>query len=142
MFKAMYPLTGRTTHQGFSNTKAKVRAHSNRKYGKSKALCQGLCTETEAENGCWKDMARASAVYAYVVLPYPNPKVAFKICHGGPSQLQICDNCRVGNDWIAANVSPCTKAFGRNDAATLGHALLWACFDSEARKSVDICLQE
>jgi hypothetical protein len=35
-FKAIYLLTGRVTHQDDTNTKAKVGAHSNRKYGKTK----------------------------------------------------------------------------------------------------------
>jgi hypothetical protein len=78
-----------------------------------------------------------------VVRPYPDAKVAFELCHGGPISYKCRDGCGEGDDWIAANVSPhITEAFGRNVAGTLGCALLWACFDPEARESVDIRLRE
>ena len=88
-------------------------------------------------------MARASAVYADVVFPYPDAKVAFEICHRGPISYKLHGGCGVGNYWISANVTPhIAEAFGRNVAGTLGRALLWACFDPEARESVDIRLRE
>ena len=78
-----------------------------------------------------------------MVRPYPDAKVAFELCHGGPISYKHRDGCGVVDDWIAANVSPhIAKAFGRNVAGILGRGLLWACFDTEARESVDIRLRE
>jgi hypothetical protein len=79
-------------------------------------------------------MAHVSAVYGDVVLPYPDAKVAFELCHGGPMMYKLQDGCGVGDWWIVENGTPhIAKSFGTNMAATFGKALLWACFDDEAR---------
>jgi hypothetical protein len=53
------------------------------------------------------------------------------------------EDCGVGDHWIANNVTPHIKrAFSCNLAVVLGKALLWACFDPEARESVDCRLRE
>jgi hypothetical protein len=83
-------------------------------------------------------MAHASSVYADTVLPFPDAKVAFELCHGGPVKYKLRDESAVGNEWIVNNVSPhMSSVFGRKMAATLGEALLWACLDHEANVSVD-----
>jgi hypothetical protein len=62
--KAIYPLTGRFLHQDDDNYQAKMGAHSNHKYGKTRALKRWNCAEKEADwHGRWKDVAHASSVY-------------------------------------------------------------------------------
>ena len=51
-------------------------------------------------------MAHVSAVYGDVVLPYPDAKVAFELCHGGPVMYKLQDSCGVGDQWIDENVTP------------------------------------
>jgi hypothetical protein len=88
-------------------------------------------------------MAHASAVYGDVVLPYPDAKVDFELCHGGPVMYKLQDGCGVGDQWIVENVTPhIAESFGTNMAATLGKALMWACFDDKAKISVDVCLRQ
>ena len=138
-FKAIYEQTGRALHKDDDNANAKLGAHSNRKYAKTRPLRRGNCNEKEVDwRGRWKDMAHASSVYADTVLPFPDAKVAFELCHGGPVKYKLRDESGVGNEWIINNVSPhMSSVFGRKMAATLGKALLWACLDHEANVSVD-----
>ena len=71
-FKAIYEQTGRALHKDDDNANAKLGAHSNRKYAKTRPLCRGNCNEKEVDwCGRWKDMAHASSVYADTVLSFP-----------------------------------------------------------------------
>ena len=138
-FKAIYARTGRAMHHDDDAANAKVVAHSGRKYGKNKALKGGRCIEQEADwRGRWKDMSHASSVYDDVVLPFPDAKVAFALCHGGPIKYKLIDECGVSDLWVAENVMPNTTAvFGSKMGSILGKALLWACFDDKAKQSID-----
>lgn len=138
-FKAIYARSGRAMHQDDDAAHAKVAAHSGRKYGKNRALKGGNCIEQETDwRGRWKDMAHASSVYGDTALPYPDAKVAFALCHGGPIKYKLADECGVSDLWIAENVMPNTTAvFGSKMGSILGKALLWTCFDDEAKQSID-----
>jgi hypothetical protein len=141
-FKAIYARSGQAMHQDDETAYAKVAAHSGRQYGKPKAIKCGNCIEQEIDwRGRWKDMAHASSVYADTALPYPDTKVVFELCHGGPIKCKLADGCRVSDGWIANNVMPNTsEVFGSKMGSILDRALLWACYNNEAKESVDVRL--
>jgi hypothetical protein len=83
-------------------------------------------------------MSHASSLYADTALPYPDAKVAFELCHGGPIKYKLADGCGVSDEWVANSVMPNTSAvFSSKLGSNLGRALLWACYDDKAKESID-----
>ena len=80
---------GRSADAGGDDNEARQAAgflgsHPIRKYAATHA-CHCGCTKHEKDiRGRWKSRARTSDVYDNVELPYPDAKVANKLCIGGP----------------------------------------------------------
>jgi hypothetical protein len=70
-----------------------------------------------------------------MVLPYPDAKVALKLCIGGPCMYVLKTDCGVSDDWLAEFVVPnICRRFPCEVGMVLGRALLWTCFDAEVKK--------
>ena len=76
---------------------------------------------------------RTSDRYEDVELPYPDAKVAGKLCVGGPARYMIKEGSGVTLAFILLHVTPEIKnRLGDDIALTLGHCLLWAVCSSKA----------
>ncbi len=62
-------------------------SHSIRKYAATFAQRCGVTKDEKDIRGRWKGAGRVSNVYDDVELPYLDPKVAEKLCGGGPCFL-------------------------------------------------------
>lgn len=115
-------------------------AHSTRKYAKTRSRRKGKCSKDDSNyRGRWKgDAAKASSRYEDTYLPYPDAKVCAELCHDGPIAYLITGSAWVTDNWIVQHVSPnITAVHGTLLGALLGRAILWACFDPDARVIVD-----
>ena len=67
-------------------------------------------------------------------LPYPDAKVAGKLCLGGPIKYVLrLTNSGISDDWILEHVVPnIMRRFPCQVGLVLGQALLWACFEQGA----------
>ena len=78
-------------------------------------------------------------MYSDVELPYPDAKVAEKLCLGGPCfyliDTDVCEDVAMMNQFILSHVLPNVKK-RLPDAPTLvlGKAVLWLLFSSHANK--------
>jgi hypothetical protein len=80
--------------------------------------------------GRWRKV-RVSDVYDDVELPFPDAKVAGKLCVGGPCKYVITDGSGVTDDFLLQHVVPniCTR-FPAEVAKVLAKPLLWlVCFN-------------
>ena len=121
-------------------------SHSIRKYAATHARRCG-CTKDEKDiRGRWKNRARTSDVYDDVELPYPDAKVANKLCIGGPCFYllpgeQAHNGGGIPREDAAANLTMMTKTFILSNVVPnmrkrlsesccyiLGKALLWYIF--------------
>jgi len=146
-FKQIFARTGRGAQASSAASMAQNNAqpkrlgsHSVRKFAKTRARRRGNCSKDDSDiRGRWKtDDAKASSRYEDTYLPFPDAKVAFALAFGGPIKYVLTENSYVSDEWIAAEVSPNTAAvFGTNVASLLGKALLWACYDDEAKSRLD-----
>jgi len=123
-------------------------SHSIRKYAATHARRCG-CTKDEKDiRGRWKNRARTSDVYDDVELPYPDAKVANKLCIGGPCFYLLHGEQSHNNggsipneEDAAANLTMMTKTFilsnvvpnvrtrlSESCSYVLGKALLWYIF--------------
>jgi hypothetical protein len=116
--------------------------HSIRKYGATTARRNGCSKDDVDYRGRWKGKARVSDLYADVTLPWPDIKVASKLCIGGPCKYVLKEGCGLSNNWLVAHVAPnISQVYGEEASAILGKALLWAIFDDvvSARVPPPIC---
>jgi hypothetical protein len=118
-------------------------SHSIRKFAATHARRSGCSKDDKDIRGRWKSKARVSDVYEDTELPYPDAKVAEKLCLGGachylfPEELT---NIAVDEDggtstvammktFILSNVVPnIRKALPDSAALVLGKALLWLIY--------------
>jgi hypothetical protein len=75
--------------------------------------------------GRWRK-GRVSDVYDDIELPFPDAKVAGKLCVGGPCKYAIKDGSGVTDDFLLQHVVPniCTR-FPAEVAKVLAKPLLW-----------------
>ena len=103
-------------------------SHSIRKYAATFARRCG-CTVNERElRGRWKGQGRVSDVYDDVELPYPDAKVAEKLCGGGACFYTVdprFDGAMM-NTFVLSHVVPnVRKRLPDSACLVLGRALLW-----------------
>ena len=145
LFKQVFPTTLRFQLSGEKHKAAKVGSHSFRKYAKTRARRSGVCSKDEVDlRGRWKqDNTKPSASYEDTCMPFPDAKVAFVLCHGGPIGYEIVEGSGLSNEWIIQHVTPNTATvYGTKMATILGNALLWACCDEDAKSIVDTTLHK
>jgi hypothetical protein len=101
-----------------------------RKFGSTHARkCR--CTKDEKYlRGRWKK-GRVSDVYNEIELPFPDAKVAGKLCIGGPCKYVIKDGSGVANAFLLEHVVPRIRTrFPAEVALVLAKPLLWMVFSS------------
>lgn len=88
-------------------------------------------------------VTKPSATYEDTCMPFPDAKVAFVLCHGGPIGYELVEGMGLSSEWIVENVTPNTETvYGTKMATILGKALLWACCDEDTKSIVDTTLRE
>jgi hypothetical protein len=103
-------------------------SHSIRKYAATFARRCGVTKDEKDIRGRWKGAGRVSDVYDYVELPYPDAKVAEKLCGGGA--CFYLPNPRYDtamlNSFVLNHVAPnVKKRLPESECLVLGRALLW-----------------
>ena len=103
-------------------------SHSVRKYAATYARRCGVTKDEKDIRGRWKGQGRVSDIYDDVELPYPDAKVAEKLCGGGACYY-ICDptlDATMMNAFVLSHVVPNIKKRLPDSAClVLGKALLW-----------------
>ncbi|KAI2511670.1 hypothetical protein MHU86_2736 [Fragilaria crotonensis] len=102
--------------------------HSIRKYAATFAQRCGVTKDEKDIRGQWKGSGRVSDVYDDVELPYPDAKVAEKLCGGGPC-FYVSDpalDATMMNTFVLSHVVPnIRKRLPDSACLVLGKALLW-----------------
>ena len=119
-------------------------SHSIRKYAATYSRRCG-CTKDEKEiRGRWKGVGRVSDVYDDVELPYPDAKVAEKLCGGGAC-FYINDptlDATMMNSFVLSHVVPnVRKRLPDSACLVLGRALLWLICSPVADEYVPMSLK-
>jgi hypothetical protein len=82
--------------------------------------------------GCWRKGKHVSDVNNDVDLPYPDAKVAGKLCIGGHYKYVVKDGSGVTYNFLPQHVVSSIPAwFSANVAKVLAKLLLWMLFSSE-----------
>jgi hypothetical protein len=119
-------------------------SHSIRKFAATHTRRCGCSKDDKDIRGRWKSKARVSDVYEDTELPYPDAKVAEKLCVGGPcfylfpeeltnnnSELEGGTSATIAmmRTFILSNVVPNIRQRLPDSAAiVLGKALLWLIY--------------
>jgi hypothetical protein len=129
-------------HEDFERVKeGPVGTHSVRKMPATQARRSGCSKDDTDHRGRWRRKKRQSDDYVDMALPYPDAKVAAKLCIGGPCMYALKTNSGVSDDWLAEYVVPnILRRFPRQVGMVLGRALLWACFDEVMKELLPAAL--
>lgn len=106
-------------------------SHSIRKFAATYARRCGVTKDEKDIRGRWKSIGRVSDVYDDVELPYPDAKVAEKLCGGGacfylPNPMY---DVEMLNTFILSHVVPnVRKRLPESACLVLGRALMWLIF--------------
>jgi hypothetical protein len=73
----------------FNTAKGPLGTHSIRKLASTHARKNGRLKDKKDIHGCWKKGQRVSDVYDGIELPFPDAKVAGKLCIGGPCKYVV-----------------------------------------------------
>jgi hypothetical protein len=116
----------------FNTAKGPLGTHSIRKLASTHARKNGCSKDEKDIRGRWKKGQRVSDVYDDIELPFPDAKVAGKLCIGGPCKYVIKEGSGVTDDFLLQHVVPNIRARFPADVATvLAKPLLWMLFSSE-----------
>ena len=121
-------------------------SHSIRKFAATHVRKCGISKDDKDIRGRWKGKGRVSDVYDDVELPYPDCKVAEKLCIGGPC-FYLIDNTVVDSTimttFILTKVVPnMRRRLPDSTCLVLGKAIVWLVFSSVANNfvsSMDYC---
>jgi hypothetical protein len=120
-------------------------SHSIRKFAATFARNCGVTKDEKDIRGRWKGVGRVSDVYDDVELPYPDAKVAEKLCGGGacfylpnPRYDPVMLDSFVLNH-VVRNVK---KRLPDSVCLVLGRALMWLIFSPVADEYVPIDMKE
>ena len=85
------------------------------------------CTKDEKYLcGQWKSKGRVSDVYDDIEIPFPDAKVAGKLCIGGPWKYVVKENSGITNGWLLKHLVPNTcTGVSYSITVVLSKALLW-----------------
>ena len=93
----------------------------------------GVTKDEKDMRGRWKKTGRVSDACDDIELPYPDAKVAGKLCIGGPVKHKIKANEGITNAFILQHVTPAVRTRLGDDVATvLGKALMWLAFSEKS----------
>jgi hypothetical protein len=111
-------------------------SHSIRKFASTHVRKCGILKDDKDTRGRWKGKGRVSDWYDDVELPYPDCRVAEKLCLGGPCfyliNTSIC-SATVLSTFILTKVVPnIRKRLPDSTSIVLGMAVLWLVFSSVA----------
>ena len=98
-----------------------------RKLGSSHARKNGCHQEEKDLRGRWKRRKHVSDVYVDVELPYPDAKVAGRLCVGGPCKYVLKEGSGVTDNFLLEHVVRNTRTrtrYSDDVAKVLGKALL------------------
>jgi len=117
-------------------------SHSVRKMASSECRKKGASKDEKDLRGRWKSTARVSDVYDDIELPYPDTKVAARLCVGGPVKYQLRENSGITDNWMLETVIPNGRTMVDDAAAVIiGKALLWYSFVPEGHAGVPAALR-
>jgi hypothetical protein len=103
--------------------------HSIRKYALTYARKNGCSKDEKDIRGRWKKGKHNSDVYDDIELPFPDAKVAGKLCIGGPCKYVLKDGSSVTDAFLLQHVVPnIRKRFAADVALVLAKPLLWMIF--------------
>ena len=124
----------------FQTTAGQLGSHSIRKFAATHVRRCGISKDDKDIRGRWKGKGRVSDVYDDVELPYPDCKVAEKLCIGGPCfylvDTSIC-NSNILATFILTKVVPnIRRRLPDSVSIILGKAVLWLVFSSVANNFV------
>lgn len=106
-------------------------SHSVRKFAATYARRCGITKDEKDIRGRWKGAGRVSDVYDDVELPYPDAKVAEKLCGGGACfyVYDATTDAMMMNSFVLSHVVPnIRKRLPESACLVLGRALLWLIF--------------
>jgi hypothetical protein len=91
------------------------------------------CTKDEKDiRGQWKKGRRISDAYDDIDLPYPDAKVAGRLCIGGPCKYVLKESSGITGNFLMENVVPSIRSrFSAPVASVLALPLLWADFEND-----------
>lgn len=115
--------------------------HSLRKLPTTHAANCSCSQEEVNTRGRWRtDGKKVISRYISTILPFPDAKVASRLCIGGPVKYVLKEGSNVSNQWLLDNVVPGLVRRFPNHAVPLTFALpiLWACFASPEECSIPI----
>jgi hypothetical protein len=117
--------------------------HSIRKLGSTHARRSGCSKDDTDSRARWKRKRRQQDDYNDPTLPYPDAKVAGRLCIGGPIKYELRQNSGISEEWIAEHVVPnIVQRLDPHVAAVLGRALLWACFEQELEQWIPPAIKD
>jgi hypothetical protein len=139
MFSKIFKVEAFTGIKGGGIAAEGVGSHSIRKFAATHARRLGCTKDDKDIRGRWKSKTRVSDVYEDTELPFPDAKVAEKLCIGGPCFYLFPDeltNAAVENGltammktFILSNIVPkARKRVPDSVALVLGKALLWLIY--------------
>jgi hypothetical protein len=106
--------------------------HSNRKFGSTWPRRNGCYRDDVDCRGRWKRSRKQVDDYIDVTLPWPDAKVASKLCIGGPIKYVLKEGSGLCDDWLFEHVVPnILKCFEKEVAIVLALPLLWAVSEDE-----------
>jgi len=120
-------------------------SHSVRKFAATHVRRSGITRDEKDIRGRWKGKGRVSDVYDDVELPYPDAKVAEKLCNGGACFYVCRDGLdeAMMNEFILSQVVPSIrKRLPDSACLVLGKALLWLIYSSVAHDYIPIDMIE
>jgi hypothetical protein len=111
------------------NDRGRLGSHSNRKYASTHCRKNGCSKDEKELRGRWKKGKRVADVYDDVDLPFPDAKVAGKLCMGGPCKYVVKEGSGVTDNFLLEYVVPHVRTrYSDGVAKILGKALLWLIF--------------
>ncbi len=141
MFSKIFKMEAFTGIEGGGVAAEGLGSHSIRKFAATHARRSGCTKDDKDIRGRWKSKTRVSDVYEDTELPYPDAKVAEKLCIGGPcfylfpeelTNTTVEDGTSMiamMKTFILSNVVPnVRKRLPDSAALVLGKALLWLIY--------------
>jgi hypothetical protein len=118
----------------FVDDEGPLGSHSIRKFGATHVRRCGCSKDEKDIRGRWKGKGRVSDVYDDVELPYPDAKVAEKLCFGGACIYKNCDeddafkNSVINSFLLTIVVPNIRKKLPELVSLVLGRLFLWCVY--------------
>jgi hypothetical protein len=109
----------------------KLGSHSIRKFSATHVRNSGATKDERETRGRWKGKTRVSDIYDDVELPYPDCKMAEKLCFGGACFYLLnpdFDSAALSNIILGLIVPNIRKRLPDSVALVLGSAVLWLIY--------------